>query len=145
MANKMEIDFAGVDRFIAQLNEIGGGAAERAVEGALKQTQMLVAANVSKAMSKHTQYSTGGTEKAIIRDGVVEWAQDTASISVGFDISEGGLPSIFLMYGTKVYGQPHITPDHELYNAIYSAKVKKRAAELQREAFEKVLERVMRK
>lgn len=144
MSNKMEIDFAGVDRFIEQLNEIGGGATERAIEGALKQTQMLVASNVSKAMSKHDHYSTGETEKAIIRDGVVEWTQGAASVSVGFDISEGGLPSIFLMYGTKVYGQPHIKPDRELYNAVYGDKVKKHAAELQREAFGKVLERVMK-
>lgn len=51
-------------------------------------------------------------------------------MNVGFDITAGGtyngLPSIFLMYGTQLYGQPHIKPDRNLYNAVYGAATKKK-------------------
>ena len=73
----------------------------------------------------------------------MEWTGDTASVGVGFDISGGGLPSIFLMYGTKLHGQPHITPDRKLYDAVYGAKTRKEISKIQESAFQKVLERVM--
>jgi hypothetical protein len=55
----------------------------------------------------------------------------------------GGLPSIFLMYGTQLYGQPHIQPDRNLYNAVYGAAVRKQIREIQEKAFSQVLNEVM--
>ena len=87
---------------------------------------------------------TGKTKKSIVTNSPVVWVGDTAEIGVGFSISGGGLPSIFLMYGTKLFGQPHIQPDKNLYNAVYGAKVRKEIQEIQEQAFNKVLERVVR-
>ena len=139
--NKLEIDFAGFDVLKKQLDEIGGGATERAVESALKASQNIVAKSVSAAMSSHNR--TGDVSESIVDSKAVEWTGDTAAVAVGFDILNGGLPSIFLMYGTQLHGQPHVKPDRNLYNAVYGTAIKKQVRKIQREAFEKVLERVM--
>ena len=143
MSNKIKIDFSELESYQKRLEELAGGAAvERAFESALKASQNVIAKNVGAAMMKHVE--TGETKRSIIDNAAVEWTGDVASVDVGFRISAGGLPSIFLMYGTKLHGQPHITPDKNLYNAVYGAKVRKQIVQIQKEAFEKVIERVMR-
>lgn len=142
MAKKWGIEFDGYERLKKQLDEIGGEATERAVEGALKQTQILVARKCDAAMRSHIR--TGATKRAIIKDGNVEWTGTTASVDVGFDIENGGKPSIYLMNGTVVRGEQHITADKSLREAVYGSKTKKEAQELQKQAFEKVLKRVMK-
>lgn len=140
--NKITVDFDGFDLMKKQLDQIGGDATKRAIESALKASQQVVAQQVSAAITPHTM--TGDTKKSIVKNNPVEWTGDTAAVGVGFDITGGGLPSIFLMYGTKVHGQPHITPDRALYNAVYGAKTRKEILKIQEQAFEKVLERVIK-
>lgn len=139
--NRISIDFDGFNVLKKQLDEIGGNATQRAVESALKASQQVIAEQVESAIEPHTL--TGKTKKSIVSNSPVEWTGDTASVGVGFDISNGGLASIFLMYGTKLHGQPHITPDRKLYDAVYGAKTRKEISKIQESAFEKVLERVM--
>lgn len=139
--NKITVDFAGFDMMKKQLDQLGGDATKRAIDSALKASQQVVAEQVSAAISPHT--FTGQTKKSIVTNDPVEWTGDTASVGVGFDISGGGLPSIFLMYGTKVHGQPHIAPDRNLYNAVYGAATRKKILEIQEQAFNKVLGRLI--
>lgn len=143
---KLSIDFEGYSILKRQLDELGGKATERAVDSALKASQQLIARQVSAAMTPHND--TGNLKKQIVTTNPVEWTGDTASIGVGFNIrgENGleGLPSIFLMYGTKLHGQPHIKPDRELYNAVYGAKTKKEIKKIQEEVFNKVIERVIK-
>ena len=141
--NRISIDFDGFNVLKKQLDEIGGNATQRAVESALKASQQVIAEQVENAIEPHTL--TGKTKKSIVSNSPVEWTGDTASVGVGFDISGGGLPSIFLMYGTTVHGQPHITPDMNLFNAIYGNATKKRVTEIQENAFFKVIEEAMNK
>lgn len=137
--NYIGVDFNTFDILKKRLDTIGGGATERAIESALKASRNIVTTQVSAAMTPHNQ--TGDTKDAIVRNSSVIWEGDTASIGVGFDIPFGGLPSIFLMYGTTVHGQPHIKPDRNLYNAVYGAKTRKEILKIQEEAFYKVIER----
>lgn len=139
--NKITIDFNGYDIIKKQLDTLGGNATNRAVESALKASQQVVAEQVSAAITPHTE--TGKTKRSIVTNSPVEWTGDAAQIGVGFDIRGGGLPSIFLMYGTKLYGQPHIEPDRKLYDAVYGSKTKKLIREIQEQAFNKVLERLV--
>lgn len=139
--NRISIDFDGFNVLKKQLDEIGGNATQRAVESALKASQQVIAEQVEAAIEPHNL--TGKTKRSIVSNSPVEWTGDTASVGVGFDISGGGLPSIFLMYGTKLHGQPHITPDRKLYDAVYGAKTRKEISKIQESAFQKVLERVM--
>lgn len=137
MAKKWGIEFDGVDAYLEQLKQYEG-AAEKAVENALKATQQLVADKCAAAMPMHRR--TGRTAESIITDADVVWTGQTAEIDVGFRISDGGLASIFLMYGTK----SGIEQDKELYNAVYGSQTKKQAAEIQQEAFDKVAREVMK-
>lgn len=141
--NKISIDFPGYELLKKQLDELGGNATMRAIESALKASQQVVAEKVSAAMAPHIM--TGRTKKSIVIDAPVEWTGDQAAVGVGFNIVGGGLPSIFLMYGTKLHGQPHIKPDRNLYNAVYGPQTRKEIMQIQEQAFEKVLGRLTAK
>ena len=140
--NKMSIQFDGLEVYRKQLEQLGGGqAVKRAFDEALKDSQKLIAEKVTAAMSPHN--NTGKVKRSIITHDPPEWTGDTGAVNVGFDIMGGGLPSIFLMYGTQLYGQPHIQPDRNLYNAVYGAAVRKQIREIQEKAFSQVLNEVM--
>ena len=139
--NKFTIDFDEFEILQKKLDEIGGEATKRAVNSALKATGNLIARKTAAAMQRHIE--TGETIDALIREPVVIWKGDTAETGVGFEFPEG-LPSIFIMYGTQLYGQPHVTPDRNLYNAVYGSQTRKEIQTIQKEAFYKVVERVMK-
>lgn len=137
------IDFDDCLDFGAMIDELAGGAAvKRAVENALIETDKYVTAEVEKAVasSPYNFNRTGGTKKAIDRDTTVDWEGSRAVAKAGFNISDGGLPSIFLMYGT-----PKIAPDTNLKNAAKGeGKHKKKIKEIQKEEFTKVIDEVMK-
>lgn len=143
-SRKMSVDFAGVDVFLKQLQALGEGAAQKATENALKATQAYIAKQAEQAIKKHeppiSKYGTHTTDKAIITDYPVEWTQTTASIAVGFDLENGGMPSLYLMHGTELNGQPHIKEDAELYDAVYGSKTRREVHKLQKAEFEKIFE-----
>lgn len=140
MAAKIEIKFDGYAELKKSLDELGGKKTEQAVESALKASQQVVARKAAAAMTPHNK--TGVTASSIIRDGKVEWTQSKASISKGFDISNGGMASQYLMYGTKNQdGSPHVTKDKKLYAAVFGKETNAEVQRIQRQAFEKVLER----
>lgn len=140
--NKLTIDFDGFDILQKRLMELGGDA-KQAAENALVQSHKIVTQKVTAAMVKHRE--SGDTADAIISAPAVKWTGDTASVDVGFDIVDGGLPSIFLMYGTQLHGQPHITPDRNLYNAVYGAQTRKEIRAAQEAEYTKAVERAMKK
>ena len=139
---KFAIDFEDCLDLGAMIDELAGGeVVKRAVENALVETDKYVTAEVDKAVtsSKYNFNRTGNTKKSIDRDFSVEWEGSQASVEAGFTISDGGLPSIFLMYGT-----PTIKPDTNLKNAAKgTGKHKKKIEEIQREEFNKVINEVM--
>ena len=112
-----------------------------ATEKALKQSAEIIESNVSAAIIPHNQ--THETEQSIIQNHKVEWTDTTAEVKVGFDIKNGGLPSIFLMYGTQLHGQPCIAPDEKLYDAVYGKQTKKQIKKLQKQVFDKAIEEAM--
>lgn len=141
MSAKMELDFAGVDDYIERLKKFGDDSVHNAVDDALRQTQALIAQKCAAAMQPHRQ--TGRTAASIITNAPPEWTGETAAIPVGFDIENGGLPSLFLMHGTTVHGQPHEKPDIAVYNAVYGAETRREAHEFQREALGKAIREAM--
>ena len=83
--------------------------------------------------------STGELASSLGLSKVLVGKDGNANIKVGFDIRHGGLPSIFLMYGT-----PRTKKDTKLYNDIYGNKTKHKIAEIQKEIFNDEIRRVMR-
>lgn len=147
--NKLTIDFSALEVYRKKLDAVGGDATKRAVESALKASQQIVKSAVTEAMSPHNQ--DGETADQIIRSTPVTWTGGKAEIPVGFLIPERNpawndseLASVFLMYGTKVHGQPHEAPDRKLYNAVYGTAIRKRVRAIQELAFRKVIERAMK-
>ena len=132
MASKrFGLDFDGIGELSTRIEKMGGDLKNIATD-ALTETHKMVTAGVENAMnvSPYNFNRTGRTKKSLQRQPKIEWAGLTASVGVGFDISNGGLASIFLMHGT-----PTITPDKNLYNSIFGTKTAKRVRELQQEIF----------
>lgn len=149
MAKKGGIDFEELLQLGAKLDELAGDdGIKRAVEGALIATDKYVTSEVEKAVSssKFNFDRTGATKKAIEKDYEVEWDGMTAKVKDGFILRDGskpsdGMTSLYLMYGT-----PLIKPDTKLKNAVRgTGKHKKEIQKIQSEAFQKVIERVMKK
>lgn len=136
MANKMSITFDGFGEMIEQL-EKSNGDVKGAVNEALQETHKMITSNADEAMTPHNK--SYKTVRSLIKENGVEWSANIATINVGFDIKHGGLPSIFLMYGT-----PKMKKDQKLYNAFKGTKTKKDIAELQKEIINKHISIVRR-
>lgn len=144
--NQWSVDFSGLDAYIKELEAIDDAAVERAFDSALLATEQVVKESVTAAMQAHNQ--TGHTVSTAISGKPPEWTHSVGKAPVGFEIGSDRekendkLASVFLMYGTKVHGQPHEAPDRKLYEAVYGAAVRRRVRQIQEEAFRKVLRRL---
>lgn len=133
--NKIGLKFDGMEELIEEFERLDGDL-KKATENALKASKQIVTPNVQSAIARHKR--SGATEKSLDKNMQVEWEGATASIDIGFHIRQGGLPSIFLMYGT-----PRMKKDTQLYDAVYGSKLKKQIAETQKEVFQKMIARRM--
>lgn len=140
--NKIGLQVKGFEEYMSRLDELGGGKAmKRGVESALKASKEYVNPLINQAMGNLPaggRYSTGETKQSIDKSMDVDWEGMTGSVKVGFNFKESGMKSIYLMYGT-----PKMSPVKGLKAAIYGAKTKKKIAELQGEALNKVVKRIM--
>lgn len=123
---KMQMQVEGIDALMERMQRLGVDT-RSAVNKALIETHKIVTDKAEAAIEPHKR--TGATEASLRREAVPEWSGDVASIKVGFDIENGGLPSIFLMYGT-----PHIKPDTALHNAFFGKETVKEIVEAQEKA-----------
>lgn len=127
MANKTRIEFEGFEEVVARLTKLNGDV-KGVTEKALKETHKVITQKAENAIAPHKE--TGATEKSLKRQANIEWAGTVASVETGFSIREGGLASIFLMYGT-----PRMRKDQNLYNAFFGNKTKKEIKEIQENIF----------
>ena len=129
---------------MARLDELGDSdAMKRGVESALKASKQYVNPLINQAMASGNlpaggRYSSGGTEQSISTDTVVDWEGMTGAIKVGFEFSESGLKSIYLMYGT-----PKMSPVTGLYEAVYGNRTQREIGKIQAETLNKVIKRIM--
>ena len=127
MANKTRIEFDGFEEVIARLTKLDGDI-KGVTEKALRETHKVITKKAEAAIAPHKE--TGVTEKSLKRNAEIEWVGTLASVETGFSIRQGGLASIFLMYGT-----PRMKKDQNLYNAFFGNKTKKEVMELQETIF----------
>ena len=133
--NRIRIQFGGFEEYAERIDKLNGDLKSIMTE-ALVESKKLVTPEIKKQMKKH--HRTGVTEGQIDDDTGVTWNGPIGEIKIGFAFGDGeGLPSIFLMYGT-----PRMKKDTKLYNSIYGTKIKKQISELQKEIFERELERL---
>lgn len=138
--NKIGLQFEGFKEMAADFDKKGGDL-KKITEKALQNSHDYVVPGIHKAMQKHKRKNGGDTEKSIVDNAKVEWEGNTASIEIGFDLNNGGLPSVFLMYGTPKHAKNHlgIDKDKALYDSIYGRKTKKAVNELQKKTFDRAL------
>lgn len=130
------MQFDGMDAIIRQLEQLEVDV-RQTVTDALQEAGQLVTEQARAAITPH--HRTGTTERSLIENPPVEWTGSEASVDVGFDIKNGGLPSIFLMYGT-----PRAKKDTKLYNAFYGAETQKKIEQIERDALNAAVEKAMR-
>lgn len=133
--NKLTINFTGFREYMEKLERLGSDT-KALTEKALKESFDTVTPGIEAAIKSHK--FTGDTEASLVKNANVKWAGTQASVEVGFDIPHGGLPSVFLMYGT-----PRMKPDMNLYNSIYGSATKSKVRKAQQAVFEEEMRRVM--
>lgn len=133
--SKIEMQFDGMDAIIRQLEQLEVDV-RQTVTDALQEAGQLVTEQARAAIQPHGR--TGKTEASLRENPTVEWTGTEAAVNVGFDINNGGLPSIFLMYGT-----PRMKKDIKLYNAVYGAETKKKIEQIERDALNAAVEKAM--
>ena len=148
---KLFIDFSGFADYAERLENLGGDLKATA-DKALQASHDYVTENLKDDMKRH--HKTGRTERSLLEDSKVEWTGNVGSIEVGFDIANGGLPSVFLMYGTpkhapanqygKASGTNHgVDADKQLFDDVYGARTKKEVRKIQDEIFAKEIKKIM--
>ena len=160
-SKKFGLKFDEVAELSEQIDKLGGDLKE-ITEEALAFIPGEVTPKLRAAMAKHTRYgkgTAGKTAQSLVEGQKVQWTGSTASIAVGFDLKAGGMPSIFLMYGTprhaprNQYGgatregaeeHPGYKGDPELYEAIYGKKIQAEIAKRQKQIFESALEKILK-
>lgn len=133
-ADKMGLEFEGFEAAIKRLEKLEGDV-KKVTETALKETHKIVTAKAQESAQKsnlpaHGKYSHEKTLKSLKTEADVQWSGTEAFVPVGFSISKGGLPSIFMMYGT-----PRYMKNQKMYNAFWSTKTHDEIVKAQQEIF----------
>ena len=127
---KMKMEVPNLDGIIKQLEELGGDV-KAATEEALKETHRIVTEKIEAAMVPANmpaggKYWTGDTLDYLRTQAVITWQGTQASVPVGFEITKGGINSIFLMYGT-----PRMSPVKGLRDAVFGKETQAEVVEAQ--------------
>lgn len=134
--SKFAFNFKEMKELAARIEE-AGGSLEKAADSALKSTHGYITPRLKTAIAGHVQ--TSDTRDSLEKAARVTWDNPLiAKVDIGFNLKEG-YPSIFLMWGT-----PKMAPDMQLRDAAYAPSIKREVAKLQREALQKVLQRLQK-
>lgn len=143
MSNMMKLEFAGFDEMLKKLTALEADTKSIAEE-ALRRTFDIVTREEeigiqAPNLPAQGKFSTGRTEKSLLRTFSVKWQGTVGGTDVGFQIDKGGFPSIFLIRGT-----PKMQKDQKLYDAFYGDRIRGEFLNAQREVFTKALEEAMK-
>lgn len=135
---KVSLEFTGFDEVLKKLTKLEADTKSIAEE-ALTKTHEIITEKAENAVATSNlpaggKYSTGKTAASIKRDPDITWNGTEGSVSVGFNIKKGGLPSIFMMYGT-----PRYMKVQAVYDAFYGSQTEGEVRNAQKEIFYKAL------
>lgn len=131
---KASLETKGFDELMNKLNRID---AKKIAEEALRKGHEIITARAQASEAHYPQggrYSSGRTAKSLQINANIIWNGTEGSVPVGFDIKRGGLPSIFMMYGTPRYMK--VQP---MYDAFYSSQVEGEVIKAAEEIYRKAL------
>lgn len=138
MSVKMKLDFKGFDEVLKKLNTLEADVKPIAEE-ALNKTFDIITEKAKTAVAKPNlpkggKYSGGDTENSLVETPKITWNGTEGSISVGFSVKKGGLPSIFMINGSPRYMKSDL-----MYNAFYGDQTVGEVRNAQKEIFYKAL------
>lgn len=150
--NKLTIDFKGYKSYYEKLDRLGGDI-KKATEEALEKSFHIATPGIEAAIKPHKR--SGRTEDSLVKEPNIKWEGNVGSVDIGFSIRNGGLASVFLMYGTprhavaNKYGKslgthPGIPIDQVLYDSIFGKTMKSKARKAQKEIFDKALQEALK-
>lgn len=106
--NSLTLSLQGVEELLKEIEKLGGSV-NSAAEKAILASAHPFTQELKQSIAKHKR--SGLTEKALRSPQQVKWEGNRCSLQVGFDLSSGGLPAIFLEYGTpRMSARPFIRP-----------------------------------
>lgn len=141
--NNFSLNFEGFLDLARDIDNLGEGYLQKAVNNAFTKSKEYVNNEVANAMESSrynfdgTGYSKGKAKKSLneVAQMPVEWTGTTAKAFVGVKTRDA-LEVLFLGYGT-----PHLAADTKLINAIkVKGKIKKEVERIQFDEFNKVIE-----
>ena len=151
--NKITLSFPGMKETIERFEKMDL-AVGPAVTEALQESYNYVTSHLSDQIEQH--HRTGKTAESLLKNEKVQVEGTTYFIHVGFDVGNGGLASIFLMYGspkhviTRYHGKkksswnhPGMDADVILYDLVFGKTTKQEIAKIQKRTFEKRMEELL--
>lgn len=148
--NKSTLDFPGIKETVEKFEKMDL-AIGPAVTEALQESYNYVTSHLEDQIEQH--HRTGRTAESLLKNEKVQVEGTTYYINIGFDISNGGLASIFLMYGspkhiiTRYHGKkktswnhPGMDADAVLYDLVFGPATKQEIEKIQKKVFEKRME-----
>ena len=148
--NKITLDFPGIKETFERFEKMDL-AIGPAVTEALQESYNYVTSHLEDQIEQH--HRTGKTAESLLKNEKVQVEGTTYYIHVGFDVSNGGLASIFLMYGspkhkvTRYSGKKKSTWDHPgmdadqvLYDLVFGKTTKQEIEKIQKRTFERQME-----
>ncbi len=139
---KLDLNFGGFDDVLKQINQMGEDA-QKVTEDALREAFKIITRKAENAIQKPNlpaqgRYSHGASERSLVRDPKITWNDTTASVEVGFNIKRGGLPTIFMMYGT-----PRYMKVQAIYDAFYGDQTEQEIFRVVSDIYQKKLQEVL--
>lgn len=153
--SKFGLEFKGFEEVMANYEKLGGDV-KKITKECLVFIPDMINPKLEEDIAKHKR--TGDVANSITEGQQVQWNGMVAGIKVGFNLKNGGMPSIFLMYGTarhtpvNQYGTPKkagarmhpgSAADRKLYNDIYGRAIRKQIGEKQEEILQREIKKRM--
>nr|WP_270250309.1 hypothetical protein [Coprococcus catus]DAJ61746.1 MAG TPA: hypothetical protein [Caudoviricetes sp.] len=148
--NKITLSFPGMKETLDKFEKMDL-AVGPAVTEALQKSCDYVTSHLEDQIEQH--HRTGRTAESLLKNEKVQVEGTTYFINVGFDVSNGGLASIFLMYGSpkhritrysgkkkSTWNHPGMDADQVLYDLVFGPSTKTEIEKIQKKVFEKRME-----
>lgn len=131
--NTMKLDLNGFKELLERIQKAGGNI-DTAAEKALVESAKRFMEDLKNGIKKH--HRTGLTEASLNDPTQIEREGNRLTLKVGFDLGKGGLPALFLEYGT-----PRVKAEPFIQSAIQRNQAKSR--KIQKELLSKILKELV--
>ena len=131
---KMSIDFEGFNEILKKMNQAEANVKEVAEETLKKGFEIMTSKAEAAPYPAGGRYATGRMEKSLLKTPKITWSGTEASVDVGFNLKHGGLPWVFMAYGT-----PRYMKIQAMYDAFYGSQTEGEVINAAKEIFYKAM------